>query len=230
VSRRAVSLVAATLVAVVGVALVAVYVQGAESRARQRYGQSARVLVTRDAAPAGTPAHDLILQWRTLPRAAVPAGAVTELDRLAGHVTTAPLFPGVPIVTGMFGRSAPPRGAEGAVSGASATGMVVPVRVNDLPTIGGLLKPGDHVTLFASNEGRTRVVVARVPLVGFGGTAAGGTGQRADGGAAPGAEALLVDANPQDAAAIIAAARIAPLDVALPGSRADVPGDLSARG
>jgi pilus assembly protein CpaB len=222
VRPRAVLLLASVLTALVGTGLVALYVHGADARARQRAvgdGRLTALLVVGREVPPGTAAEDISFDRRPFAGGSIPPEAVTDLRDLTGTVSTTTLFAGTPLVKGMFSEAGASRGAELGLTGMAPGNVVVPVRVNGLEALSEALAPGLEVTLFNTVEGTTTVVVPRIAVVRVvrGGTDDEGTVQ-----------ALLVQATPSDAALITAANRAQSLDVGLPGSEAAINRDVRA--
>lgn len=218
---RAVLLAASVLTALVGTTLVAIYVYGADARARERAvgdGRMTAILVVTREVPAGTDASEVSFDRRPFVGGSIPPDVVTDLRELSGQVSTTTLFAGTPLVRGMFSDQGSARGAEVELTGVSPASVVVPVRVNGLAAMAEALAPGVEVTLFNTVEGRTAVIVPRIRVVRV---VRGGS----DGG---GIDALLVQATPADAALITAANRAQSLDVGLPGSEAAVSRDVTA--
>jgi hypothetical protein len=213
-------LAVSVVVALAGTALVALYVHGADARAQRRVvgdGLTSIYVVTADA-PPGTSVADVRIDRRTFAGGSVPPHPVTDLDQIAGKVTSTTLFAGAPLVRGMFTDEGAPRGAEIELTGVAPGNVVVPVRVNGLDALAEALAPGVEVTLFNTTEGRTAVIVPRIGVV----RVVRAAGDR-------GISALLVQATPANVALITAANRAQTLDVGLPGSEAAVTTGLAAR-
>lgn len=218
---RAVLLAASVIIALAGTALVAVYVHGADARARERAvgdGRTTAVLVVTRGVSAGTPAGEVSFERRPFAVGSIPPDVVTDLRDLGGQVSTTTLFAGTPLVRGMFSDQGAARGAEVELTGVSPGSVVVPVRVTGLDAMAEALAPGVEVTLFNTVEGRTAVIVPRIRVVRV--VQGGSDGGRID--------ALLVQATPPDAALITAANRAQSLDVGLPGSAAAVSREVTA--
>jgi pilus assembly protein CpaB len=215
VRSRTTLLGVSVVLALVGTALVALYVRGADARAERRVvgdgGLTSIYVVTRDV-PAGTSVADVRIDRRAFSGGSIPPDIVTDLDDIAGKVTSTTLFAGAPLVTGMFTADGAARGAEIELTGVTAGSVVVPVRVSGLDAMAEALAPGVEVTLFSTAEGNTAVVVPRIGVVRV--VRSSGSGDRIS--------ALLVQATPAQAALITAANRAQSLDVGLPGSKADV--------
>ncbi|UVJ38525.1 Flp pilus assembly protein CpaB [Arthrobacter sp. CJ23] len=140
--------IAALLLAIVGVVLLVVYVQGADKRAQQGL-EPVNVLVMKERVPAGTKAEDLQskVQVESLPKSAVPTGTLQALGDQKGKVTTVDLQPGEQLLAARLvdprefrpGTVPVPEGLE------EATFVLTPERI-----LGGRLVAGDKVTVFAS--------------------------------------------------------------------------------
>ncbi|MDT0167844.1 RcpC/CpaB family pilus assembly protein [Pseudarthrobacter sp. BRE9] len=140
--------IAALVLAIIGTVLLVVYVQGADSRAAQGLNP-VKVLVIKEAVPAGTKAEDLAgkVQVEELPQSAVPAAALESLDGQSGRVTAAALQPGEQLLTAKLvdpkelvpGTVPVPDGMQ------EVTFLLAPERI-----LGGRLEAGDVVTVYSS--------------------------------------------------------------------------------
>lgn len=141
---------AALLLAVVGAVLLFVYVQGASARAQAGL-EPVPVLVVAEQVPAGTKSSDLAGRVRieSLPKSAVPEGALTTLDQQEGKVTATSLEPGEQLLAARLvdprdlapGTVPVPEGLE------EVTLLLSPERI-----LGGRLEAGDTVTIYTSFE------------------------------------------------------------------------------
>lgn len=140
--------IAALVLAIIGTALLVVYVQGADSRAAQGLNP-VKVLVVKEAIPAGTKSEDLAgkVKVEELPQSAVPATALESLNDQGGKVTAAALQPGEQLLGAKLvspkelvpGTVPVPDGME------EVTFLLQPERI-----LGGRLEAGDLVTVFSS--------------------------------------------------------------------------------
>jgi pilus assembly protein CpaB len=193
--RRLLAALAALVLAALGAAVLLAYVRGADDRALAGL-QTVDVLVVDRPVAEGTPGEELAELVRTerLPaRAAVP-GAVTDLDELAGRVTTVDLQPGEQLLAARFaapedlsvpGTAAPPEGA------AEVSLLLEPQRA-----VGGRLAAGDTVGVHVSLDGQTDVVLSRVLVTQVQGAPVAvadgeGTDTASSGGAAPSASLMV---------------------------------------
>ena len=141
---------AALLLAVVGAILLFVYVQGASARAQAGL-EPVDVLVVTEQVPAGTKSSDLVGKVRaeSIPKSAVPEGALTTLDQQEGKVTAVGLEPGEQLLAARLvdprdlvpGTVPVPDGLE------EVTLVLSPERI-----LGGRLEAGDKVTIYTSFE------------------------------------------------------------------------------
>ncbi|MGX1160152.1 pilus assembly protein CpaB [Arthrobacter sp. SLBN-100] len=141
---------AALLLAVVGAVLLFVYVQGASARAQAGL-EPVNVLVVTEQVPAGTKSSDLASKIRieSIPKSAVPEGALTNLDQQEGKVTAVGLEPGEQLLAARLvdprdlapGTVPVPDGLE------EVTLLLSPERI-----LGGRLEAGDTVTVYSSFE------------------------------------------------------------------------------
>lgn len=139
---------AALLLAVTGAILLFVYVQGASARAQAGL-EPVDVLVVKEQVPAGTKTSDLAgkLHVESIPKSAVPEGALTNLDQQEGKVTAVGLEPGEQLLATRLvdprdlapGTVPVPEGLE------EVTLLLAPERI-----LGGRLEAGDTVTIYSS--------------------------------------------------------------------------------
>ncbi|RJU02678.1 pilus assembly protein CpaB [Arthrobacter frigidicola] len=142
--------VAALLLAVVGTALLVIYVKGADARALQG-AEPVEVLVVQERVPAGTPVSELneFLQAEAIPKSAVPGDSLTTLDGQDGKITAADLMPGEQLLAARL--IAPEQFSPGTVPVPEGldevTVLLAPERM-----LAGRLKAGDFVGLYISGE------------------------------------------------------------------------------
>lgn len=177
----------AVALAGLGIASLVVWTNGARDRAFSGTDTVTAWQVTKDV-PAGTEASaigDSVDQIQ-LPRAGVPATAVTSLASLRGKVTTAALVPGEVLVSGRFGSTKDaqelpvPKGLQ-----------EVTLEIASTRVLGGVLQRGDHVGVLASysppaSEGYQSNFATNRALV-LGVTSMAGAGQSAETESAPAA-------------------------------------------
>ncbi len=142
--------VAALLLAVVGTALLVLYVKGADARALQG-AEPVEVLVVQEQVPAGTPVNELteFLQAEAIPKSVVPEDSLTTLDGQDGKITAADLMPGEQLLAARLvapeqfspGTVPVPEGLE------EVTILLAPERM-----LAGRLKAGDSVGLYISGK------------------------------------------------------------------------------
>jgi len=156
--RRVIALVAAALLAGVGTMVLVGFVQSAEERAVA--GQElVVVLQVRPEAtvPQGTMAEEIapFIEVVQVPRQARAAGAITDLVEVAGLATAVALVPGEQLIAARFVAAAevdadrrddlPPRRVV------TPAGMLeVPVRLDAVSALGGIIDVGDRVAIVAS--------------------------------------------------------------------------------
>jgi len=178
--RRVGLLLAAVVLAVFGTGLVYAYASGADSRAMA--GQRpVQVLVVVGSVPAQMAASEAVaeglLEVRSLPRRAVPEGAVADVEELEGRVAASELFVGEVVLPGRF--------VDPSVSGALSipVGMLaVSVELTDPGRVAGFVVPGSEVAIFdtfdlpkdpsaaGEVEQATRLLLPRVKVLAAGPT------------------------------------------------------------
>ena len=159
--RRTVLLLSAVLVAALSTFAVFAYVRGVDDRA-QRDLEPVEVLVATDLIRAGTSVDAAqsagAFRLETLPRKAVPEGALSTVAPIADLVATGDIYAGEQILLAKF--SAP--GAVQALPippGKIATS----VQLGDPQRVAGFVKPGSEVAVFITvNPGGVRQGAAAV--------------------------------------------------------------------
>ncbi len=175
VGRRRVLLVGAILAAVLGAALVFVYVQDADARAESQYDvvdvlRATAAIQSGESIEAASQGGKLALQ--KVPRAQVLPNALTSTDSLSGQVALTTIYPGEQIISDRFGSAA-----------AASTPLQIPkgmlavsVNLTDPARVAGFVNPGSEVAIFlngsdeTSGKAYTRVLLDRVTVLGVGST------------------------------------------------------------
>jgi pilus assembly protein CpaB len=151
--RRIIAIVIALALAGLGTFFLVRYIQGAEARALE--GEVlVEVLVVDQPIAAGTPAEDLTARVRAeqVPTKVAAAGVVADLASLEGKVAAIALLPGEQLVAGRF---VDPEAYQESLGGAAqievpADQLQVTVSLSPERVVGGQLRPGDLVAVFAS--------------------------------------------------------------------------------
>ena len=176
--RRVIAIVAALVVALLGMVAVVVYAQAADGRAVQ--GQATQtVFIAKAAVPMGTTAADAVNQQLMVPEKVVskgvPQGALTAVSAdIAKLVATSSILPGEIILTSRFG----------ALPSVAKTQIIPPgkiaitVSLADPQRIAPLLTPQSHIVIFdtlggkssgtAATSQETRILLADVEVIGVG--------------------------------------------------------------
>ncbi len=144
-SRRTLLVIASVLVAALGTALIWLYVQGVETRARSEAQSSVElkpVLVVTKPAEAGTPASNLQLGQANVP-VQLAAGALTP-----GQAPTGALVKGVEANAVLYATLLSPNAPSDVPKGLQAASITIldPLRVP------ALLKQGDDVAVYSYGE------------------------------------------------------------------------------
>jgi pilus assembly protein CpaB len=173
--RRRILLVAAVLVAAMGAVLVFLYVQGADSRAEERFDTVDVLKATaiiepgesiEDAQAAGKLTLAAVAQDELL------NGYQTDTSTMAGTKAMQTIYPGEQIVSDKFGTG---------VSASTALPipddkMAISVNLTDPSRVAGFVNPGSEVAIFvtgtdeADGTSYTRMLLPRVVVLGVGNT------------------------------------------------------------
>jgi len=147
--RRVIAAVAAILLAVIGAVLLTRYVQNADERALAGL-EATEVLVVSEVIPEGTPAESAasLVSLQTLPVSAVVPGALTDLEDVAGQVTTTVLQPGEQLLPSRF---VDPASLEEPTRIDVPEGFQeVTIQLEAQRVLGGTLRAGDRVGIILS--------------------------------------------------------------------------------
>lgn len=149
-SRRTTGFAVAVLLALVGTAALAVYVNSAEKRALAGE-ELADVYVVVAPIASGTASEDLggLVDVEQVPVKVRASGAVTSLPALAGLVTAVDLVPGEQLVTGRFVQRSEFADRQAGVDIPEDL-VEVTVELDAQRAVGGLLEAGQTVAVLAS--------------------------------------------------------------------------------
>jgi len=167
--RRRILLVVAVVVALLGTALVFLYVRGSEARAEAQFDT---VDVLHAVAPieAGESIDDAAakgkLALQPVAREYLLPNYQTSTTSLSGSVATVPIYPGEQIVSDKFGAE-----AEASSALAIPKGMLaISVTLTDPSRVAGFVNPGTKVAIFLTSPTFTRLLLDEVAVIGVGST------------------------------------------------------------
>lgn len=233
-ARRSVLLLAAALIALLGTALIVLYVQGIDNRATQ--GQElVEVLAATDIIDAGETVSAAQeagkIELTTVRREDMVAGALDSTEGISDLVATSSVFPGEQIISERFG-------TLGDVDNLviPEDKMAISVELTDFERVAGFVNPGSEVAVFVTAPapvrllpdgteeqlpGVSRVLLTRVPVIGVGTTSVASRTTQTDEGAQVTEEVprtiLTVAVTQAEAEKLIFADRTSDLTVALVG-------------
>ena len=171
--RRRMLVVAATIVAALGIVLVLLYVRGADNRAQDKF-TTVEVLTATGRIDAGESLDRAAtggkLTLRAVTKNEVLAGAQTSASGLAGQVALTTIYPGEQIIASKFGASAAAVSPLAIPHGK----LAISVNLTDPARVAGFVNPGSTVAIFMNgNEGGqpyTRLLLPKVTVLGVGST------------------------------------------------------------
>lgn len=177
-NRRTVLLTAAALVALLGVALVFLYVRAADDRAEARF-DTIDVLTAvapieagesiDSAATAGKLALQPVAQDDLLPN------YQTSTENIAGMVATTPIYPGEQIISDKFGSGAEAARASSPLQLPTGT-VAVSVTLTDTARVAGFINPGSEVAVWlnaiapGNSQAYTRLLLPKASVIAVGST------------------------------------------------------------
>jgi pilus assembly protein CpaB len=183
--RRTFLLIAALAVAAVGTTMVFLYVNGVNDRALADQ-HPVQVLVATAPIAAGTTAAEAqsagALEKRTVSRASVAPGALSDITPIADKVALSPIFVGEQIIEDKFGQ-------PGSTSNLPIPEgkLAVSVQLADPARVAGFVTPGSEVAIFLTIESGTgknevtRVLLPKVQVIATGATTVVSTTTTAEG-------------------------------------------------
>jgi pilus assembly protein CpaB len=146
--RRVLAVLAAVVVALIGVAAVVLYANGADARAVA--GQQPRtVYVAAKLVPSGTSAADAVATGLIVPTQVaakgLPAGAMGTVDDVTGKlVALTDIAPGEFVVAGRFGTTPMGQKAIQVPDGQVA----ISLSLSDPARVGAFVTPGSHIVIY----------------------------------------------------------------------------------
>jgi pilus assembly protein CpaB len=164
-------LVVAVVIALVGAALVYLYVRGADQRAESRF-DTVDVLVAVQPVEPGETIDDAAangkLALQPVASDYLQPNYQTSTDALSGSVATQRIYPGEQIVADKFGAE-----VDTPVSALSIPkGMIaISVSLTDTARVAGFIEPGTKVSVFLTNPTYTRLLLEEVEVIAVGSTA-----------------------------------------------------------
>jgi pilus assembly protein CpaB len=163
--RRTLLLIASILVAALGTALIGIYVQKADTRARRNQDQVTMLVAAKEIAP-GTAVSSISARDLKTDRflgSSVQKGYRTRADFIAAQQNRSvklTILPGQQIVPDMFAAS-----AAAVQNGLKDGRHAVAVELTDPARAAGLLVPGSEVTVYATPEGGTTRQILKTAVV-----------------------------------------------------------------
>ena len=175
--RRRILVVAAALVACLGVALVLLYVRGADQRAQAAYATTKVLVATSTIAPGESmqeAANAGKVRLEDIVSNAVLPGAQSSTEALSDEVATTTIYRGEQIISAKFGMTVAAPSTLPIPAGMTAVTM----NLSDSGRVAGFVAPGSEVSVFlayndpASGKPYTRILIPKVQVLGVGSTAA----------------------------------------------------------
>ena len=171
--RRRLLLILAVFVAVIGTALVFLYVKGADKRAQDKVASTSVLVAKQDIAAGET--YDAALSAGKIVSSEVPqtvvdanTGAVSDSTELNGTIVSVPIFAGQVIVASQFGDSVSAANSNLAIPKGM---MAISVNLTDPDRVAGNIQNGSEVAIFVTGT-LTPAAGAAAPAAGSGDTQA----------------------------------------------------------
>ncbi|WP_240769473.1 MULTISPECIES: Flp pilus assembly protein CpaB [Nocardioides] len=156
------------MIAALGVALVFVYAQGAETRAAEKF-DTVKVLTASQKINPGESFDDALkggkVTLKRIARAQLLDGAGQDADPLRGKIALTTIHPGEQLIPAKFGGAGDPLDVAALPI---PSGMLTKTEDFNLP-LGAFILPGSEVAIFATGENeRTCLLLPRVTVVAVG--------------------------------------------------------------
>lgn len=173
--RRRILLIVAVIVALLGTALVFLYVRGADARAEDRF-DTVDVLSAVAPIEAGESIDDAAangkLALQAVPNDSLLPNYQTSIEALSGSVATVRILPGEQIVSDKFGAQA--EAATSALTLPKGT-IAIALNLSDTARVAGFINPGSEVAIFLNGTGPdgqpyTRLLLNQVQVIAVGST------------------------------------------------------------
>ncbi len=145
-NRRSVLLLLATLVALIGTALVVVYVRSADNRAQEQFDtvevlRATQSIEAGETIEAATSAGKIASE--AVPKNQVLDGAMQSVDALKGEVAVTTIFAGEQIIPAKFGGA-----AQGQALAIPEGMQAISVELTDSARVSGFVSPGSEVAIY----------------------------------------------------------------------------------
>lgn len=169
--RRTLLVIASVLVAAAGTALIWVYVQGADARARRDWQDLVPVLVATQTIDVGADQETIAERTdeRRIPRTLLPEDPISSATKVGTLRTTVQILTGQFLVKGQFEKTS-------AISGVPDGRMAIVLSMEDPNRAASLLRPESRVAIYAVETSRTgrkvELVLGDVRVIGVGGATA----------------------------------------------------------
>jgi pilus assembly protein CpaB len=151
--RRRLLLMLAVFVALIGTALVFLYVRGADNRAQSQFASVTVLKATQNIA-SGESYDDAVRAGKvasaSVPQNQLNSGYQTSMTALKGKIASVPIFAGQQIISGQFGNTVEATSSNLPIP----KGMIaISVQLTDPERVAGNVYPGSRVAVFSSGLG-----------------------------------------------------------------------------
>jgi pilus assembly protein CpaB len=151
--RRRLLLILAVFVAIIGTALVFLYVRGADNRASKQFSAVTVLTATQNIA-AGETYDDAVKAGKIAPgqvaQSNLNTGYQTSITALNGKIAAVPIFKGQQIISSQFGNTVVSTSTNLPIP----KGMIaISIQLSDPQRVAGNVYPGSRVAVFASGLG-----------------------------------------------------------------------------
>ena len=183
-------------------------------RSSHRAVSTGPVVVAQKDIPEGSPITRttvVVAQW---PIRAIPAGAFTSVDAVAGQVTRVAVFKGEALVPGRLVREGTRLGAQVRITPGK---RAFAFRVNDVSGIASLIQPNSRVDLIVVVDGSEKGRVAKVVMENLRVLAIGAAPQRSPDGLPINVAVCTVEVTPEEGERLAVATTQGPIQLMLRG-------------
>lgn len=166
--RRTILLIVAAVIAVLGSAMVILYVHGADNRATEKQ-EPVTVLKAKGQIDPGETATAALqsgkLEKATVPRSQLLVGSMQDISTISGDVAVTTIYPGEQIVQSKFGSP-----GDQQLLTIPDKDIAISVSLSDTGRVAGFVSPGAHVAIFVNMNDKVQLLLPRVGVIAVGDT------------------------------------------------------------
>jgi pilus assembly protein CpaB len=166
--RRTVLLIVAAVIAVLGSAMVILYVHGADNRAQEKQ-QPVTVLKAKSQIDPGETVAQAMQAGKIVssevPQSQILIGAMQDMSSLNNEVALTTIYPGEQIVSSKFGSP-----GDQQLLNIPDKDIAISVSLSDTGRVSGFVSPGSNVAIFVNIDDKVQLLMEKVQVIAVGDT------------------------------------------------------------